>query len=487
MLIENFSFNLNPGDKAAIIGEEGNGKSTLLQLMHDEKYVLDYCEYTGQIIRKGRTAYLPQFFSESNSTLEEYFSDTTVFQNPQILNQLRLPFEITTSSQLVDTLSGGEKIKIQLAKILLQEPDIFLLDEPSNDIDIAALEWLEKFIGSLAQPIIFISHDETLIEATANTIIHIEQLMRKTKCKITTHHMGYAEYISARNLAHRKQTQIAQKQRSDHKAPMEKWQQVYNKVNHEQRVVSRQDPGTARLLKKKMKAVKSTGKRLEKKSKDFLDIPEMEEAILTKFDPKIIVPSGKVILSLALPELRVNEQNGKKLSENINLNIHGAQRIGIIGANGVGKSTLLKKIWDELRCREDVVAGYMPQDYTEVLDYNKSVIDYVTEDSHKDTITKARTFLGAMKFTSDEMLSKISCLSGGQKAKLLFLSFVLKNANVLILDEPTRNFSPLSAPEIRKTLADFGGAIISVSHDRKYLKEVCDSVFEMNVNGLVLL
>jgi len=498
-LVENFSFTLNPGDKAVIIGEEGNGKSTLLKLVYSETFISDYCQYSGQIVKKGKLAYLPQTFPEENldSSLEDYFAEhDAIFQNPKILSRLGLPANFATSRQQIRTLSGGEKIKIQLATILLSQPDILLLDEPTNDIDISTLQWLESFIANSREPILFISHDETLIENTANVIIHMEQLMRKTKSKITVARSGYKDYVKARNLAFDKQAQVAKKQRSDHKAQMERWKQIHDRVEHEQGAISRQDPATGRLLKKKMKAVKSTGKRLDRQSEDFLEIPEMEDAILTQFDPKLSIPQGKVVLSLDIPELRVaaaplvdgdewcQNSNERQLSGPITLTINGPQRIGIVGKNGTGKSTLLKIIWETLKQKTDINAAYMPQDYTEALDYSQPVIDFLAADAHKSTITKVRTYLGSMKFTPDEMLGQVGKLSGGQKAKVLFLDMVLKNANVLILDEPTRNFSPLSAPEIRKTLQTFGGAIISISHDRKYLDEVCDKVYELTQNGL---
>jgi len=365
---------------------------------------------------------------------------------------------------------------------LMSEPDVLLLDEPTNDIDLDTLQWLESFLVGCSIPVMFISHDETLIENTANVIIHIEHLVRKTKNKITVAHCRYGDYVKARVMAFDKQMQVAKKQRSDYKNQMEKWRQIYNKVDHEQRVITRQDPGGARLLKKKMKAVKSTGKRLERGADDFLAIPQMEEAILTQFDPEVCVPNGKMIISLDVPVLKTGEN---VLARSVRLDITGPRRIGIIGRNGAGKSTLLRHIWNDLKDRRDITSAYMPQDYAEALDYNCSVIDFLAPDLHKDTVTKARTFLGSMKFTHDEMTGRISKLSGGQKAKILFLDMVLRKANVLILDEPTRNFSPLSAPEIRKTLSSFNGAIISVSHDRKYLDEVCEKVYELTCGGLV--
>jgi len=483
-LIENINYVLNPKDKTVIIGEEGNGKSTLLKLIYDARAIEGYCNYSGQIIKKGTMGYLPQMFPEDglSASVAEYFADTEPSKHTKTISQMGLSLDFLASQQIIRTLSGGEKIKIQLAKILMRDPDILLLDEPTNDIDIATLEWLEAFINGVNKPIMFISHDETLIENTANTIIHIEQLMRKTASKTTIVRMGYAKYVKTRNQAFDKQMMIAKKQRADHKAQMDKWQQIYNRVEHEGRTIAKADrDGGGRLLKKKMKLVKCTGKRLDKQTDDFADIPQMEEAILTQFNPEISIPQGKTVLTLMLPGLFAG---GRQLTGPIHFNVTGPQHVGIIGRNGVGKSTLLKEIWETMRNRADINAAYMPQDYADVLDYDKPVIGFLAADMHKNTITKVRTFLGSMKFTHDEMLGDLSQLSGGQKAKVLFLNMILQKADVLILDEPTRNFSPLSAPEIRKTLSAFGGAIISISHDRKYLSEVCERVYELTTGGL---
>jgi len=476
-IIDNFSFALNKGDKAAVIGEEGNGKSTLLKLIYDEQSAV-YCEHSGQIVRKGKLGYLPQYFPEDclDITVKDYFSQVEVMLHVRLLLRLGLNVDFVMSRQRIRTLSGGEKIKIQLAKILIDQPDILLLDEPANDLDLQTLEWLEGFIKTCEQPVLYISHDETLIENTANVIIHMEQLVRKTKNKIMVTRVGYAEYVKERGLAFDKQMQVAKKQRSDHKAQMDRWQQIYSRVEHKQRAISRQDPSGGRLLKKKMKAVLSTGKRLERGEEDFVAIPQMEEAILTRFDPAVSIPQGKVVLELDIPALYAGV---RQLCGAIQFKIVGPKRIGITGRNGSGKSTLLREIWGVLKNRSDVIAVYMPQDYAEMLDFNQTVIEFLAADARKETITKVRTYLGSMKFTHDEMNGAIGKLSGGQRAKVLFLDMVLKKANVLIMDEPTRNFSPLSAPEIRKTLAGFSGAIISVSHDRKYLEEVCEEIWEI--------
>ena len=155
-----------------------------------------------------------------------------------------------------------------------------------------------------------------------------------------------------------------------------------------------------------------------------------------------------------------------------------------MGANGAGKTTLLRKIADELLNRTDIKAEYMPQNYEDMLDLDVTPVDFLNQSGDKEEGTRIRTYLGSLKYTPDEMEHPIRELSGGQKAKVLLLKMSLSGANVLILDEPTRNFSPLSGPVIRKMIKDFKGAVISISHDRKYIDEVCDTRYELNANGL---
>ena len=175
------------------------------------------------------------------------------------------------------------------------------------------------------------------------------------------------------------------------------------------------------------------------------------------------------------------------MSRDIKLFVSGNEHIGITGKNGAGKTTLLALLWRELRERRDITAAFMPQNYSEALDFDRSPIEYLAENYTKSEVTKARTYMGGMKFTREEMTGKIGNLSGGQQAKILFLDMILHSANVLLLDEPTRNFSPLSCPVVRDALGNFGGSIISVSHDRKYLDEVCDKVYELNESGLFVV
>ena len=305
-----FSFNLTNGDKAVIIGEEGNGKSTLLKLIYDRKLVESYCEWDGKIISKSKLAYLPQMIDESISdmTLSEYFENTEYYLYTDILTKLGITLDFILSDQKLGTLSGGEKVKVQLAKLYMEDPDILLLDEPTNDLDISTLQWLEQFISDSRLPILYISHDETLIENTANVIIHIEQLSHKTKSKITVVRCDYQEYLKYRRQNFEHQGQVAQKQGDEYDKQMDKWRQIYNRVDYEQKTITRKDPGGARLLKKKMHAVQSMGRRFARQKENFLDFPEQEEAIITKFDESISIPLGKTVLDLSLDFLTLQDK-----------------------------------------------------------------------------------------------------------------------------------------------------------------------------------
>ncbi len=357
-IVENFSFTLNKAEKVVIIGEEGNGKSTLLKYIYDEKLIGNYCEFSGSIIKKGRLAYLPQMMDDRylDLSLNEYFQGSNVLAHIIILSDLGLSLEFFESERKIKTLSGGEKVKIQLAKILMDDPDILLLDEPTNDLDIETLERLEHFISNTKLPVLFVSHDEMLIENTANVIIHMEQLICKSKPRITVTHATYTDYLSMRNQAFNKQAQVAKKQRDDYDKQMQRWQRIYDRVDHEQKVITRQNPGGARLLKKKMKSVLSQKKRYERETDEFLDFPEVESAIIAKFSDNIAVPNGKVILDFTLTRLSVGD---KILSKNIRLFVAGNEHIGIIGKNGVGKSTLLVVLWEELKERSDITVCYI--------------------------------------------------------------------------------------------------------------------------------
>ena len=486
VLIENFSFTLQSRDKAVIIGEEGDGKSTLLQWIADPGAVRGYCECAGSAVKKGVCAYLPQFTPRAlaERTVAEVFDGTEAYLHAKLLRGLGIAPEKLAGPQRFGSLSGGEQVKLRLIRLLLEEPDILLLDEPTNDLDIETLTWLERFLRQDVRPVLFVSHDETLIERTANVIIHMEQLQQKSKSRVSVIRAPYREYLAARESRFAHQAQVARKQREDHARQMEKYRRVRDSVDHAQATISRADPAGGRLLKKKMHAVQSMGRRFEREEAAFTEFPESEDAILASFDEAVSLPAGKTVLDL--PDTRLGV-GGLTLAEHVRLKVCGGEHLGITGRNGAGKSTLLRLIWDRLRDRPDLNVGYMPQNYAELLDAGRSPVEFLAPDGKKEAVTRARTYLGSMRFTRPEMTGRIGDLSGGQQAKLLLLRMVLSGANVLLLDEPTRNFSPLSGPVVRAALAGFGGTIISVSHDRKFLREVCDELRELTGSGLVSL
>lgn len=478
-IIKNLNLIVNEKDKIAIIGEEGNGKSTLLKLIADS---CNYATFTGSInLKNNKIGYLRQFIEDTN--LDKKVFDYLFMNNEEYYNHINdlykylkvLNIEDTLLERTITTLSGGEKVKIQLLKILLDEPDILLLDEPSNDLDITTLEWLEEFINSSNYPILFVSHDETLLSRTANGILHLELTKKKTTPKWTFEHIGYDEYVNKRIRNIVKSTQIAKKEKVEYDKKVSTLTQIMNKVEYQQDTISRANPHGGQLLKKHMKTLKYQERKLD--DIELKEIPDVEEEINFHFED-VKIPSKSKIFEFD-DEIKVNN---KTLVKNAKLSLYGNSHIVIIGNNGIGKTTLLKQILPLIG--SNLKVGYMPQDYDAVLNSYKTPIDFITNEQDKSTISKVRSYLGNMKFTREEMTNDIKYLSGGSKAKLFLLKLVLTNVNVLVLDEPTRNVSPLSNPIIRRVLASFKGSIISVSHDRKYITEVCDKVYELTKFGI---
>ena len=490
-IIRDFDFVLNRGDRAVLIGEEGNGKSTLLKWIYDPGLVESYAEADGIRTLQGELlGYLPQELPEEDKrkTVSEYFSglpgfrEADSFETEKAAAEVGLPGALLCSEREMRSLSGGERIKVQMAGLLLSHPDILLLDEPSNDIDLSTLRWLENMISRFPGSVLFISHDETLIERTANRVVLIEQLRRKSVPRVTAANMPFRLFMDERARAFEKQRQEACSERREEKKALERFRRIEQTVESDLRSISRQDPHSGRFLKKKMKAVKSLEKRYEREHEEMTEVPEKESPITIRFERQRPMPAGKTVIEYDLPMLTAPD--GRVLAEHIALKVRGPEKICIIGDNGSGKTTLIRKIAAELLPRQDLRACYMPQNYEETLPFDRTPVDYLAPSGRKDEVTAVRTYLGSMKYTADEMFHPIRELSGGQKAKLLLLKISLSEADVLILDEPTRNFSPLSGPEVRAILKQFPGAVISVSHDRKYISEVCGKVYRLTEKGL---
>ena len=241
-IVDDVSFSLQPGDKAVIIGEEGDGKSTLLKWIYDPALIHSYAQASGKRILHGNIlGYLPQELTkaEKEMTIYEYYCHSPVFfdrtpkEMAHIASKLSLPADFCYGDQPICLLSGGEKVKMQLARILMEKPDILLLDEPSNDMDIDALQWLEQFINQASMPILFVSHDERLIENTANVVIHLERLMRGCTVRHTIARLPYQDYITQRLANLNKQTQLAQNEEREHQKQMEKLYRIQQQVEYQ--------------------------------------------------------------------------------------------------------------------------------------------------------------------------------------------------------------------------------------------------------------
>ena len=484
-VVEDFSFTVPRGKKAALIGEEGNGKSTLLKWLYDPALIEGYATVTGEAFIDGTVGYLPQELSASDKALSvyDYLSAHCGAAEPKALSRamkdVRLPYDLAFSDRTMGTLSGGERVKLDLCALLLQDCDVLLMDEPSNDLDLDTLLWLESFLKTVKKTVLYISHDETLLSRTADMVLHLELVRRKKIARATAANIPYDVYMQRREAAFSHQAQVAQFEQKAFREKKERYLAIYNAVDHAQSAVSRQDPSTGRLLKKKMHTVTSIGKRLEKEQQALTEAPEAEWAILPKWLGGE-VKSGRTVLAYGPEPLYIGE---RLLSSSVQLRIVGAERVCIVGRNGCGKSTLLKRLKDEIAQR-GYRTFYMPQVYADVLPLDALPEQYLAPDGDKESVTEARIFLGSMKYTSDEMAHSIRALSGGQQAKLLLLKAILDRVDVLVLDEPTRNLSPLSAPAVRTLLKTFRGAMLAVTHDRKLIAEAATRTLRLTENGL---
>ena len=320
-LIENLSFTVSPGERIAVIGEEGNGKSTLLRAIAGDSSIHDYCEISGQILNTFSFGFLPQELPECKRDMSayEYFSEDMCFfdQTPgdlgSLASRLHIPADVFYSEQKMGEFSGGERIKLQLARLLFSSPQLLLLDEPSNDLDINTVRWLEEFLVSCGLAVLFISHDEALLSRAATGVLLLERLRRRQMPRSRISRQGYQEFVKSRADLFAHQEQVARKEREEYKEKLERYAQIRNRVEHEQNTISRRDPQGGRLLKKKMHAVMATGRRFEREAENMTAMPESEEAIFAKLSC-LPLPPGKVVLDLHLDALTVT---GHTVGENL--------------------------------------------------------------------------------------------------------------------------------------------------------------------------
>ena len=483
-LVSDLTMVIREGEKVAIIGEEGNGKSTLLQTLMG-KQPLDFT-ISGRIHSDfGPYSYIPQSLPADLKTLslhDYFFSGQDNLDYSRVYRfaeELQFDSDRFASNQEIGSLSGGEALKIQLIHELAKPFEILFLDEPSNDLDLETVDWLKSKIQKMRQTVIFISHDEDFLSQTADTIIHLRLVKHRKEAETLVEHLDYDRYSEQRKAHFARQSQQAANDQRAYYKTMEKHRRV--KQNVENALRNTKNDVAGRLLAKKMKNVLSQEKRYEKAAQFMTQKPLEEEQIQLFFSDIQPLAASKVLLRLENETLSIGE---RVLAQGLQLTVRGQEKIGIIGPNGVGKSTLLGKLQQLLSDKREISLGFMPQDYQETLNLDLSPVEFLSQTGHKEELQKIQSHLASLNFSYPEMHHQIRSLSGGQQGKLLLLNLVLRKPNFLLLDEPTRNFSPTSQPEIRKLFANYPGGLVTVSHDRRFLKEVCTNIYRLTEHGL---
>ncbi|QIK69505.1 ABC-F family ATP-binding cassette domain-containing protein [Erysipelothrix sp. HDW6C] len=474
-LVAPFSLSINTKDKIAVIGEEGNGKSLFFKsLIHDSSLndlVVDLTlSHTKTVF-----GYLSQDISKESLNISALdFMIEEDWDRYQYLNEnLERILPHLTDADLdrpVSSFSGGERVKLQIIRLMMQRVDCYVLDEPTNDLDLPTIIWFEDWLLALDKPVLFISHDVRLISNVANRIVHFEQTHRKTRSRITVFEGDYATYVATRNSHINQHNQNVDNLANQKAKQMDRWRQLYSKVEHKLSTNTRQNPAKGRLLKKKMKAVKSMEKRFDREVID--DKIDVEDAISLRFEPNKGV-HRKRVKTIDVDSLDIA---GKHLGDNYFLDIYSTDKVAIIGRNGIGKSTLINRVFAEH-------GAIMYQDYRRNLDYDANPIDNCVRTGDREERGLITNHLGSLKFTETEMNTPMRYLSGGQKAKISLLKLVLLKPDVIVLDEPSRNLSPLSVSEIYTMLQNYQGAIVCITHDRSLIDAVFNQVLEFTEEG----
>ena len=496
-LFESISFRLGKGDRVGLIGKNGAGKSTLLKILaknqnptsgnisFDKNCKIGYLsqdfnfEYGRSVIEETYLAFeeilkIENRQKEINKILEktvdfesaEYkkilleFTDLNSqyeilggynYQSQAEKILLGLGFTSDDLHSLTDTFSGGWRMRIELAKLLLKDNDILLLDEPTNHLDIESIIWLEQFLLKYKGAIILVSHDKMFLDRITNRTIEIVQH------RIFDFKKSYSNYMILRKEL-RQQQKAAQKNQDKQIQQTEKLIEKF------------------RAKASKASMAQSLIKKLNKIERVEIDPEENKEM---KFEFHISQQPGKIIFKAQDISKYFGE---KKVLSKVNFEIERGEKVAFVGQNGQGKSTLAKIIIGELECEghlklgHNVKLGYFAQDQSSNLEGSNSVIEEAENTSSPENRTKVRDLLGAFLFSGDDVDKKIHVLSGGERNRLALCKLLLQPFNVLIMDEPTNHLDILSKNILKEALKKFEGTLILVSHDRDFLQGLCEKV-----------
>lgn len=499
ILFKNINFIINKKDRIALVGKNGAGKSTLLKMLNrlitpssgsiniPKDYSIGYLPQTMEIkdhftlIEEVRESirsvnelkiHLGELESELNER-SDYESDSyrkLIEQISDLQDHILIEESINWEAEIEKTLiglgfersdfnrstsefSGGWRMRIELAKILIKKPDLLLLDEPTNHLDIESIQWLENYIKNNNSAIILVSHDKAFIDNTTNRTIEI------SSGKIYDYNVNYSKFLALRQERIDQQTRAfnnQQKQIRDTEAFIEKF----------------------RYKATKSIQVQSRIKQLEKI--ELIEVDEIDDSkIKLRFPPAPRSGDYPVIIE----ELSKSYDEHKVL-ERIDLSIKRGEKIAFVGKNGAGKSTLIKCIMNELtfsgnlKIGHNVKIGYFAQNQAQLLDGELTVYDTIDRIAVGEIRTKIRDILGAFMFGGEESDKKVKVLSGGERSRLAMIKLLLEPVNLLILDEPTNHLDIKSKEVLKKAINEFTGTAIIVSHDRDFLDGIVDKVYE---------
>lgn len=507
-ILENISFTVNEGDKIGVIGVNGTGKTTLFKIISGI-YGYDSGEiYTSKDCEIGYLEQNTNFYSDNTIFTEvlEVFSDLIkmeedlrkmeceisdkssetnspdlqklmdnyshkleLFQNSngygyksEAKGVLKgLGFNDDELEKPIKILSGGEKTRVLLAKLLLKKPTLLLLDEPTNHLDSDALEWLELFLKQYKGTVILISHDRYFLDQSVNRIFEIHNK------KLKAYNGNYSYYVEKSAI----DKEIERKTYED-----------------QQKEIKKQEESIERLKaygrEKHLKRARSKEKALSKI--EVLDKPDGErKRAKIKFIPA--VESGNDVLAVRDVEMSFPD---KVLFKDLNLDIYRGEKVALIGPNGAGKSTLFKIIMNELdpiqgevKFGTNVNTAYFHQEQ-KTLNLDNTVIDEIWDANPHLTQTEVRNMLGAFLFENEDVFKRISSLSGGERARVAILKLILSQSNFLLLDEPTNHLDIDSKEVLEEALVNYTGTIFTISHDRYFLNKVVDKILVLDENSV---
>ncbi len=472
-LISNLSFSFKSGDKVGIIGEEGNGKTSLLNAIYNNQSEVFYngsIGYIEQNIDKWNDVTILEYLTcnDPNNLGYEYTDLLSNYYTNAPLYGLDDSF-LDKTCKIVD-ISGGEKLKLQLLKTFTYNYDIILLDEPTNDLDLTMIALIEKYINEFEGIVLFVSHDLMLLRNCANKILHLEIVNRKSTPISTMFDGCYEDYLTTRQEEHDKMTHQARNEQKDYIKHKVKLNDMYNRATSALKAVPRSAPSKGRLLKKTVKRTKKMVEHNENKVRTKVNT--LESDINISFVNNKM--NDRKIYELIDYDLKVGN---RVLIKGINLTILGGSKTVVVGANGCGKTTLMKKICQDM-ANENIF--YMPQQYSEVLDDNQTPFEFIRSNvSVEYSDDEVNNVLTSMRLDYDEINTKSGDLSEGQKAKTIISLLALNSYDLVLIDELSRNISPLSLEVIIKLFQNYDGTVFAISHDKYFVENVFNKIIKI--------